>query len=267
MYHIPYDSPPLVQAEVKVAPYGSQNSGIHTQCYHHQPAHQFHSYYEYPFEGPSMYCQAQSHCSHYHQPHSTHSGPIFYEQKGGTTYFHHIPQMPSPTHSVESTGSSSGSCGSWSPSHGSPSPTHFWSSIQDLAYDNKENGVSHLTNLHGSKLANVSIGSGERRLPQTENEIYSAIRQMRLSENQLIENCYPHWEDASKLKAKIQPSEFDLKLKRKLYAEHDDLTRSCCRCGTVFRLLQNEDGSKTVAKDACKYHGRKKMLASWRRGG
>ena len=141
MYHIPYDSPPLAQAEVKVAPYGSQNSGIHTQCYHHQPAHQFHSYYEYPFEGPSMYCQAQSHCNHYHQPHSTHSGPIFYEQKGGTTYFHHIPQMPSPTHSVESSGSSSGgSCGSWSPSHGSPSPIHFWPSIQDLAYENKENG-------------------------------------------------------------------------------------------------------------------------------
>ena len=128
MYHPSYDPP---QAEVKV-----YQNGAHRGISHHHYHRRQHTYYDcYPYEGSSMYY----HSSHHH--YSSHPQPIFYEEKGGTTYFHQVPQqMPSPTHSIDSCGSSNGSSGSWSPPQGSPSPVHFWHCMQELGNENKENG-------------------------------------------------------------------------------------------------------------------------------
>ncbi|KJH41004.1 hypothetical protein DICVIV_13031 [Dictyocaulus viviparus] len=76
------------------------------------------------------------------------------------------------------------------------------------------------------------------------------LRELQLTEEQLIENSFPRWKNWQKTEAVIKPSYFDQMNGRMEFVPDHDTRRNCVRCHAPYRIPI--DGKKRI--DFCIHH-------------
>ncbi|KAK5978426.1 Exonuclease [Trichostrongylus colubriformis] len=80
--------------------------------------------------------------------------------------------------------------------------------------------------------------------------LITVLRDMRLTEEQLVANSFPRWKNDDRTAAVVEPSFFDTISGRREFIPDDDTRRRCVRCHAPYRLPV--DGRKRV--DFCIHH-------------